>query len=124
MNAYLLLIQVPFVRWPRGSLFNDDLKMWPKLNAPLPYRLITDVNTTIQQALRYIPITVIKTRWSRYHVIDFSHPRLKSTRQRAKPKGRDCPASVNGCSERATRLPPSMTLRPDIDFVNFPTGNQ
>ena len=39
-------------------------------------------------------------------------------------KGRDRPASVNVCSERAKRLPSTMTLRPDIDFVNFPSGNQ
>ena len=38
-------------------------------------------------------------------------------------KGRDRPASVNICSERAKCLPPTMTLRPDIDFINFPLGN-
>lgn len=65
---------------------------------------------------------ITKIRWSRYLVIDFSHPLLKSTRQRAKYQGRDCPASVNVCSERAKRLPPTMTLRPDIDFFNIPSG--
>ena len=49
-------------------------------------------------------------RWSRYLVIDFSHPLLKSTRQRAKYQGRDCPASVNVCSERAKRLPPTIIV--------------
>lgn len=34
----------------------------------------------------------IELRWSRYLVIDFSHPWLKSTRRRAKLKGCDCPA--------------------------------
>ncbi len=66
----------------------------------------------------------LPARWSRYLVIDFSHPWLKSTRQRAKCLGRDRPASVNVCSKRAKRLPPTMTLRPDIDFVNFPSGSQ
>ena len=62
------------------------------------------------------------TRWSRYLVIDLVHPWTKSTRKRAKCFGRDCPASVNVCSERAKRLPPTMTLRLHKDLLRIPSG--
>ena len=53
---------------------------------------------------------------------DVPVPEIDSPTREA--KGRDRPASVNVCSERAKRLPPTMTLRPDNDFVNFPAGSQ
>ena len=57
------------------------------------------------------------------HIRTKNRQRIIMPRTTQYGKGRDRPASVNICSERAKCLPPTMTLRPDIDFINFPLGN-